>query len=154
MRRSLLTSGVAELILCKCRFVLPVVLALGALDAAAQQNSLVGTWRGVSGGITVTVVIQANGQYSQLSQSSIVTTQSGPYRLVAPNTIIFSVTDWSPKTMPVYHPTGSDGGYYAQEPMAKPADTMDAYVFNDPNTVTFTDQVYHVSITMTRVQTQ
>jgi hypothetical protein len=136
-----------------CRLVLPAVLALGATAARAQQNPFVGTWRGVSNGITLTVVIEANGQYSQIAQSrTLMTQQSGPWRLVAPNTIIFSVTNWQPKTMPVYHPTGTVGGYYTQEPMAKPPDVMDAYVFNGPNSMTLTDQVYHVSITMTRVQ--
>jgi hypothetical protein len=133
-------------------FVLPAILALGALAASAQQNSLVGQWRGASNGITLTVVIQPNGQYSQVAQSStLMTQQSGPYKLIAPNTVIFSVTDWAPKTMPVYHPTGTQGGYYTNEPMAKPPDVNDSYVFNGPNTLTLTDQIYHVSITMTRV---
>jgi len=132
--------------------VLPAILALGALAAPAQQYSLVGQWRGVSNGITLTVVIQPNGRYSQLAQSRAITTQqSGPYWFVAPNTIIFSVTNWAPKTMPVYHPTGTVGGYYTNERMAKPPDVIDSYVFNGPNTITLTDQTYHVSITMTRV---
>jgi hypothetical protein len=153
MKKSLLTSGAADRFLRMCRLVIPAILVLVATAAAAQQDSFVGTWRGVSNGITLTVVIQPDGQYFQTAQSSTLTTQqSGPWKLVAPNTIIFSVTNWAPKTMPVYHPTGTVGGYYTQEPMVKPAAVMDAYVFNGPNTLTLTDQVYHVSITMMRVQ--
>jgi hypothetical protein len=153
MKKSLLTSGAAGNFLPMGRLVLPAVLVLAATAAAAQQNIFVGTWRGVSSGITLTVVIEANGQYSQIAQSrTLMTQQSGPWKLVASDTIVFSVTDWQPKTMPVYHPTGTVGGYYTQEPMAKPPAVMDSYVFNGPNTVTLTDQVMHVSITMTRVQ--
>ncbi len=138
-------------ILFHCRIVLPAALALGAL-AAQAQNSLVGQWRGVFRGITITIVIQPNGQYSQLAQSgTLMTQQSGPYKLVAPNTIIFSVTNWAPKTQQIYHPTGTVGGYYTTQPTAKPPGATDAYVFNGPNTMTLTDQMTHGSITMTRV---
>jgi hypothetical protein len=80
------------------------------------------------------------------------TEQSGPYKLFAPNTIVFSVTSWAPKTMPVYHPTGTVGGYYTQQPMAKPSGATDTYVFKGADTVVLTDQMTHGSITMTRVQ--
>ena len=83
---------------------------------------------------------------------TLMTQQSGPYNLVAPNTIVFTVAEWQPSTMPVYHPTGTVGGYYTQEPMAKPPDGLYFYVFNGPNTVVLTDQVMHGTITMNRVQ--
>jgi len=152
MRKSLLTSGAADRFLRMCRLVLPAVLVLGATAAAAQQNSLVGQWRGVYNGITLTIVIQPNGLYTQTAQSgTLMTQQSGPYKLVAPNTIIFSVTNWAPRTQQIYHPTGTVGGYYTNEPTAKPPGATDSYVFNGQNTVTLTDQMMHGSITLTRV---
>ena len=135
-----------------CPLVFPVILALGAVAASAQQASLVGQWRGVYQGITITIAIQPNGQYTQTTQSgTLMTQQSGPYKLIAPNTIVFSVVNWEPKTMPVYHPTGTVGGYYTNEPASKPPGATDSYVFNGPNTMTLTDQVMHGSITMNRV---
>ncbi len=163
MRMSLFASGRAGSMLRPCMFVLSALFALGAVAAPAQQisgaigqaqqTSLVGQWRGVYSGITMTITIQPNGQYTQTAQSgTLMTEQSGPYNLVAPNTIIFSVTNWAPKTMPVYHATGTSGGYYTQQPTTKPPGGTDAYVFNGPNTVILTDQIMHGSVTMTRVQ--
>jgi len=163
MRMPPFRSVIVENLLCMCRFVLPAILVFGAVAISAQQmggsvgnaqqqSSLVGQWRGVYSGVTITIVIQANGQYSQLAQSgTVMTQQSGPYKLVAPNAIVFSVTDWAPKTMPVYHATGTAGGYYVQQSMAKPAGAVDTYVFKGANTVILTDQMTHASITMTRV---
>jgi hypothetical protein len=150
--KSPIHASAAAKIMRLVRFVLPVILALGALSAPAQQNSLVGQWRGVYQGIALSIVIQPNGQYTQTAQSgTLMTQQSGPYKFMAPNTIIFSVENWEPKTMPVYHPTGTVGGYYSNEPMAKPPGATDKYVFNGPNTMVLTDQMTRGSITMTRV---
>jgi hypothetical protein len=135
-----------------CPLILPTILAFGAAAVPAQQNSLVGQWRGVFKGITLTIVIQSNGQYSQLAQSGmLMTQQSGPYKLVAPNTIIFSVTNWAPKTQQIYHPTGTVGGYYTTQVVAKPSGATDTFVFNGPSTITLTDQMTHGSIILTRV---
>jgi hypothetical protein len=167
MKKSLHTSGMADRILRICRLVLPATLALGATTVAAQaggtpgqplnsgqpQNSLAGQWRGVLKGITLTIVIQANGQYTQTTQSgTLMTEQSGTYVLVAPNTIIFGVTDWAPKTLPVYHPYPNGGGYYTEQPTTVPPGGTDSYVFKGANTLILTDQVMHGSVTMTRVQ--
>jgi hypothetical protein len=135
------------------RFVLPAILALAVPMLSAQQGSFVGQWRGTVNGITLTLVIQANGQYTQTAQAAAgMTEQSGPWKLAAPNTIIFSVTSWAPKTQQVYHATSPTTGYYATQIVAKPPGATDSYVFNGPNTVVLTDQIYHGSITMTRVQ--
>ena len=93
--------------------VLAIVVALGAIASPAQQGSLVGQWHGVIGnGIDLTLVIEPNGQYSQLAKAGkLMAWQSGPYKLMAPNIVIFSVTDWQPRTVPLYHATGSTGGY-------------------------------------------
>jgi hypothetical protein len=170
MKKSLLTAGIAGTFLRMGRLMLPALLMLGATAAAAQvggtvgqplqpsnnngsSNSLVGQWRGVYQGITISLLVQANGQYTQIAQKgSLVTQQSGPYRLVAPNTFIFSVTSWAPKTMPVYHPTGTTGGYYTQQPITKPPGGTDTYVFQGPNTVVIYDQVTHGNMTLNRVK--
>ena len=152
MKTPPITAGPACRVPRPFRFVLAAALVFTAVAVPAQQYGLVGQWRGVFQGITITIVIQPNGQYSQLAQSgTAMTQQSGPYKLFAPNTIAFTVTQWQPKTMPVYHPTGTVGGYYTQEPMAKPPGSMFAYVFNGPNTMILTDQVLHGSMTMVRV---
>jgi hypothetical protein len=152
MKKSLLTSGAAARFLRMYRIVLPAILVLGATVAAAQQNDFVGQWRGVASGMTITLVVQPNGRFTMTEQAgTLMTQQSGPYKLVAPNTIVFTVEDWQPRTMPVYHPTGTVGGYYTQEPTAKPPDGLYSYVFNGPNTVVLTDQVMHGTITMNRV---
>jgi hypothetical protein len=142
----------ADMFLRMCRLVLTAVLVLGATAAAAQQSNFVGQWRGVYQRITFTIVIQPNGQYTQTTQSgTLMTQQSGPYKLVAPNTIIFSVTNWAPRTQKIYHATGTTGGYYTTQVVAKPPGATDSYVFNGQNTVTLTDQVMHGSITLNRV---
>jgi len=151
----------------------------GSIDNNSNNSSFVGQWRGVYQSMTITIVIQPNGQYSQLAQAgTLMTQQSGPYTLVPPSTIVFSVTDWQPKTQQVYHPyptggpsnrspdgnsrngnqnpnqrdnTPSAGGYYTSEAVAKPPGATDAYIFNGPNTITLTDQMTHGSITMNRV---
>ncbi len=152
MKRSLLTSGAADRIYRMCRLVLPAILVLGATAARAQQNDFVGQWRGIASGMTITLVVQPDGRFTMTEQSgTLMTQQSGPYKLVAPNTIVFTVAEWQPSTMPVYHPTGTVGGYYTQEPMAKPPDGLYSYVFNGPNTVVLTDQVMHGTITMNRL---
>jgi len=136
----------------RCRFVLLAILALAVPMLPAQQNSFVGQWRGAYNGITITITIQANGQYTQTAQSAAgMTEQSGPWKLAAPNTIILSVTERAPKTQKIYHPVGATGGYYSTQVVAKPPGATDSYVFNGPNTMTLTDQIYHGSITMTRV---
>jgi hypothetical protein len=149
---SRLHSDTGAAILRRCKFVLAAILALGSVAASAQQNSLVGKWRGVYRGITLTIAIQPNGQYTQTAVSGTVQTmQSGPFKMVSPNTIVFSVTEWAPKTMQVYHPTGTVGGYYTAEPASKPPGATDKYVFNGPNSMTLTDLMNRGSIPMTRV---
>jgi hypothetical protein len=142
----------------------------GPQATPSAQYSLVGQWRGVIQGSTVIISIQANGQYMQVSQGSGGTTgQSGPYQLIAPNTIHFTVTDWSPKTVMIYVPNptcgvpavpnptnpGRDSCLQEQEETyPQPPGSSNAYAFNGPNTMTLTDEVYHGSATFTRVTGQ
>lgn len=155
------------------RLVLPAILAgsvaigCGSQAAQAQQPSLVGQWRTVAQGSTVTLTIQANGQYMLLMQPANGGAQSaagGRYQLVAPNTIVLTVTDWSPKTKWMYVPNptcGVPGVAVPTNPrrdsckqeqemtLLKPPGGRDTYVFNGPNTVVMTDE--HGSGTYTRV---
>ena len=92
--------------------------------------------------------------------------QAGPYQLVAPDTIIFTVTEWSPKTRMIYVPRPTCGVpgvpnptnpvrdsclQWQEETMPKPPGSRYAYVFNGPNTMTLNNEVAKESITFTRV---
>ena len=121
-------------------------------------------------GGTATITIQANGQYMLVTQPGNGGAQSaagGRYQLVAPNTIVLTVTDWSPKTKWMYVPNprcGVPGVAVPTNPqrdsckqeqemtLLKPPGGRDTYVFNGPNTVVMTDE--HGSGTYTRVTGQ
>jgi hypothetical protein len=142
----------------------------GPQAAPASQSGLVGQWREVTQGTTVTVTIQANGQYMILMQPPNGGAQSadgGPYQLIAPNTIVLTVTDWSPKTKWMYVPNPTCGvpgvpvptnpqrdscRQWQEWTLPEPPGGTDTYVFNGPNSVTMTDE--HGSTTYTRVATQ
>jgi hypothetical protein len=133
------------------------------------QSSLVGTWRTIVppstvdgvpvAGATITISIMANGQYDQtgvpqnVSSGGTQTMQAGPYQMVAPNSIIFRVTNYSPKTRIVLVPCGipNDPVCNVQrvENAAKPTDSEYAYTFNGPNTLMLNNQAG--SYTFTRV---
>ena len=112
LHSTLTTNAVPRL----TRLVLPAILAgsiaLGCGPQAQQaqqapKSSPVGQWRTDLQGIPVTITIQANSQYMQVGNppnGGTKTTQGGPYQLVAPNTVIFTVTEWSPKTRMIYVP--------------------------------------------------
>jgi len=150
--------------------VLPVILCCGAAIVSAQQNSLVGQWRTnvppstlqgvpIAGG-TITISIMASGQYDQTSQSttagSTAMMQAGPYQLVAPNSIIFRVTTYSPTTRIILVPCGIPGDPVCNrqqvENLPKPPDSQYVYTFNGPNTLMLKNQAG--SYTFTRVAGQ
>ncbi|MFZ0340323.1 MAG: hypothetical protein WAL45_20020 [Terracidiphilus sp.] len=136
----------------------------------ASQSGLVGQWREVTQGTTVTVTIQANGQFMILMQPPNGGAQSadgGPYQLIAPNTIVLTVTDWSPKTKWEYVPNPTCGvpgvpvptnpqrdscRQWQEWTLPQPPGGTDTYVFSGPNSMTMTDE--HGSTTYTRVATQ
>jgi hypothetical protein len=138
----------------------------------SPQYSLAGQWRTVLQGNTVTITFQTNGQYIQLGvppNGGTQTAQGGPYALVAPNTIIFTVTDWSPKTRMIYVPNPRCGvpgvpsptnpnrdscNQWQEETMPQPPGSRYAYVFNGPNSVTLNNEQARESITFTRVTGQ
>jgi hypothetical protein len=137
---------------------LAVAMLVATLSASvqAQSDPWVGNWQGNAtvGGIPMTffMVIGPNHQYSQ----QVV---SGPYRtmqsgnLVAnPTTITFQVLDWDPKTQAIYHPVGTTGGYYTQEPVVKPPGGTNRYQFLSPNSVQLQDVNYGGVIVFSRAQ--
>lgn len=152
----------------------------------AQQSppsGLIGQWRtsvppstvqgvAVAGG-TITISIAANGQYDQtgvpqnVSSGGTQTMQAGPYQLIAPNTIHFTVTDWSPKTRWNYVPNPRCGVPGVPNPtnprrdscnteqewtLPQPPGTTYAYTFNGPNTLMLKNPAG--SYTFTRVAGQ
>ncbi len=164
VKSSLIPSGTSNAAL---RLVLPAILA-GSLAigccpqaARAQQSSVVGQWRTTLQSGALTITIAANGQYMQVGQpppGGTQTMQSGPYQLVAPNTIVFTVTNWSPKTRMLLVPCGipSDPVCNVQRVvnMPQPPGSRYAYVFNGPNTMILNNEQAKETITFTRVMAQ
>jgi hypothetical protein len=136
----------------------------------STQNNLVGQWRtGIQSG-TLTLTIQANGQYMQMGMpqnGGTQTAQGGPYQLVAPNNIVFTVTDWSPKTRWIFVPNPRCGVPGVPNPtnpqrdsclqwqewtMPQPPGSEYAYVFNGPNAMTLTNQTGAINFTRAAAQ--
>jgi hypothetical protein len=126
--------------------------------APAPQSSILGQWRGTISSGTIMIAFMSNGQYDQtgVTTTGVQTMQAGPYQLVAPNSIIFTVTQWSPKSRMVLVPCGipNDPVCNVQrvQNYPKPPNSEYAYVFNGPNTMTLSNQTGPV--TLTRVMGQ
>lgn len=126
--------------------------ALAAATATAQQNPFVGTWRAVTQWGTITTVMGPDMRYSeQMVGGSIMTLQQG-YYVISGDLISFTVVDWAPKTMPVYHPVGTTGGYWTQQPTTKPPGGTFRFHFTSPDSVTMQDVNFHGVATFTRIQ--
>lgn len=187
MKNPLLPAGTGNAVL---RLILPSILAgsiaLGCGPQAApapqapqsrpspqsSQTSLVGQWRTTLQSGTITLTILATGQYTQLGvppNGGTQTAQGGPYALIAPNTIVFSVTDYSPKTRMIYVPRPTCGvpgvpsptnprrdscNQWQEETMPQPPGSRYAYVFNGPNSLTLKNEQAQETITFTRVTAQ
>jgi hypothetical protein len=95
----------------------------------------------------------SNGQYGQtgVTTTGVQTMQAGPYQLVAPNNIIFTVTNWSPKTRVVLVPCGIPNNPVCNVQrlvnMPKPPGSEYAYVFNGPNMMTLSNQTGPMTFT-------
>ncbi|HEY3798734.1 MAG TPA: hypothetical protein VGL58_10310 [Caulobacteraceae bacterium] len=132
-------------------------LALAAGAAPAQDiGSLTGHWQATAQvGMTPVafdLVVQPNGTYSETERSgTLMTIQSGEIRVAGAGLIAFVVEDWSPKTMPVYHPTGTVGGYYGQSPTTKPPGGVWRMQFNGPSSMTVQDTSYGGVVIFNRV---
>ncbi len=119
----------------------------------AAQPSLLGQWRTTVSSGTITISFISNGQYDQtgVTTTGVQTMQAGPYQLVAPNNIIFTVTNWSPKSRIVLVPCGIPNDPVCNvkrvQNMPKPPDSEYAYVFNGPNTMTLSNQTGPMTFT-------
>ena len=92
-------------------------------------------------------------RYSQQQiMGRYMTTLSGHYAFPAANVVAFQVEDWQPRTLPVYHATGTTGGYYTQEPVPRPAGGVFRYKFTSPNSVTLQDTNLGGMVTFNRVR--
>jgi hypothetical protein len=104
------------------------------------------------------ISFMSNGQYDQtgVTTTGVQTMQAGPYQLVAPNSIIFTVTQWSPKSRIALVPCGIPGdptcNVQRLQNYPKPPNSEYVYVFNGPNTMTLSNQTGPV--TLTRVMGQ
>jgi hypothetical protein len=149
------------------RLILPAILACylaigsGAQAAQAQQapqSSLLGEWRATIQSGTITISFMSNGQYNQtgVTTTGVQTMQAGPYQLVAPNNIIFRVTNWAPKSKMMLVPCGipNDPVCNVQrlQNMPKPPDSEYAYAFNGPNAMTLTNQTGAINFTRVKGQ--
>ncbi len=156
MKNSLIPTGTSSATL---RVVLPAILACclaicsGPQAAQAQQSSLLGEWRATIQSGTITISFMSNGQYDQtgVTNTGTQTMQAGPYQLVAPNNIIFTVTNWSPKSKTILVPCGipNDPVCNVQQVqnMPKPPNSEYAYVFNGPDAMTLTNQTGAIHFT-------
>lgn len=128
-------------------------LALVALPAAAQAaGSFTGTWHGsmrLNGqACTIQVSLSRNGSYLQTARcGTLMTQQSGSYRIFPNNEIGFTVVDWSPKQRYVVGPqVGS--GYFV--PNAKPPGGMFKITVTGANSMVWKDVDFGGAITMIR----
>jgi hypothetical protein len=138
---------------------------------SASQSGLVGQWRASLQSGTVTISIAATGQYLQqgMTTTGVQTMQSGPYQLTAPNTIHFTVTDWSPKTKWMYVPNPRCGVPGVPNPTnpardscrteqewtePQPPGSTYAYTFNGTNSMTLNNENAQEAINLTRVAGQ
>jgi hypothetical protein len=132
--------------------VLLAVLALGAVTLRAQQPNLVGHWRGVDRGATLTIVIQPDGRYSQTTQSGeMVTHQSGQFKLIGPSRLAPAAANSPARTAQINHATPAGGSSSPGQRTEMPLGATNTIAFTGPNRIVFTDEKTHRSITMTRV---
>lgn len=137
-------------------FAAILIALVTAVNSDAQGNSFVGSWRGVvtvnGMAVTFNLVMGANQSYSLQEVSRIgMTLQTGYYR-VNGQQIGFEVVDWQPKTAPVYHAPGWQGGYYVQQPLAKPPGGMFRFQFTSSSSLTMQDVNLGGVITYNRLQ--
>lgn len=126
--------------------------------APASESSVVGQWRTVMQANIVTITIQANGQYMQLEvpqNGGMKFAQGGPYQLIAPNIIAFTVTDWSPKSRMIFVPCGIANNPVCntqqEQDIPQPPNSSYAYRFNGPNTMILSNPNTREVLTFTRV---
>jgi hypothetical protein len=126
--------------------------------APAAASSILGQWRTTTSVGTITIAFMSNGQYDQtgVGTTGVQTMQAGPYQLVPPNNIVFTVATWSPHSRVVLVPCGIPGDPVCNVQRVvnypKPPGTKYAYVFNGPNSMRLSNQTG--PITFTRIAGQ
>jgi hypothetical protein len=192
MKYSFTSTGISDAALRLTRWIFPALLA-GSMaigcgpqgpqgtpapqgpqapqSGPASQSGLIGQWRATLQSGTVTISIAATGQYLQqdTTTTGVQTMQSGPYQLTAPNTIHFTVTDWSPKTKWMYVPNPRCGVPGVPNPTnpardscrteqewtePQPPGSTYAYVLNGTSSMTLNNENAQETITFTRVAGQ
>jgi hypothetical protein len=120
---------------------------------AQSQSSILGQWRTTVQTGTITIAFMSNGQYDQtgVTTTGVQTMQAGPYQLVAPNSIIFTVTNWSPKSRVMLVPCGIPNNPVCNVQRLvnypKPPGSEYAYTFNGPNSMTLSNQTGPMTFT-------
>jgi len=134
--------------------VAAVLSVLGAsTDSAAAAPSVVGSWHGAltmnGQRCTVAAVLNANRSYIESVRcGSLMTQQSGTYRVFANGEIGFSVIDWQPKQQWVVGAQVGSGHY---APMAKPPGGLFKYTFVSATTMIWRDVNFGGSIALQRL---
>ena len=106
----------------------------------ASLASLAGSWQGSADGVSFQLIVQPNGAYSEIqTMGALMTQQTGVIQQTGPGVVTFVVQDWSPKTQPVYHATGTVGGYDTQQPVGKPPGGTWQVQFDGPNAFSLKD---------------
>jgi hypothetical protein len=133
-----------------------LVIAFGVLvfvtSAPAQGGDLTGSWRGSYMGIAINLVVSPDQRFSEQEISTVTTMQQGQIVPAGPGLLSFVVETWAPRTMPVYHPVGTSGGYWTEQPTTKPPGGTYRVTFNSANSMTMQDVSMGGSITFQRVQ--
>jgi hypothetical protein len=136
--------------------VAAAMLLVGATAASAQNNLFVGTWQGNTAlnGTPISIVIMFGPDFrysQQVRAGTLMTLETGLYAVTGA-TLAFQVLDWEPKTKPVYHPTGTVGGFYTQEPTARPPGGTFRFQFNSPTSLRLQDMALGGVLVMNRLR--
>jgi hypothetical protein len=131
---------------------LAIVLAVHPVHA--QTSPLVGSWRGyvdLNGlSVTLDLVLQADGHYSEQEVSAYGGTMQIGSWFAGNGMLQLRVEDYEPKQHMVYHGTGTTGGYTTMEPSAPPPGgtysvqmlSQDSFVLQDQGGSVRFDRVY------------
>jgi hypothetical protein len=129
-----------------------LLIALAVVPLTAAAASLVGSWQGVftlnGQRCTISVVMNTNASYVEtLRCGTLMTQQSGTYKVFPNGEVGFNVVDWSPKQQYVVGAQVGSGHY---EALAKPPGGLFKYSFSGPNTMVWRDVNFGGTITLQR----
>lgn len=133
-------------------------VALAAMASAsvanAQAGGLAGNWQAAAGNSIYNLQVQPTGAYAEQQRQGMAWThRNGVIRADASGHVTFTVEDWEPKTVSIYHPGATvSGGRYGQDPLPRPVDTTWRLTFNGPNIFTIQNIVSTETVTFTRAR--